>query len=192
MRLRDENKRKLIVQTAVKLFSERPFHKVRLDDVAEAAGVGKGTVYIYFKNKEELYYSLVYDGFAEMVDGLVRRVQEPGLDGAGKLKIIVGGIVDFGVKQPQLFEVMRTVGVPDANSLWDTKRRELAALIEKIIRDGIAAGEFSNDRPDRVGLYLMAMVRATMLYGPPIEDKAELTEHISGVLLRGISQNHKT
>jgi AcrR family transcriptional regulator len=54
MRLRDENKRRLIVQTAVRLFSELPFHKVRLDDVAEAAGVGKGTVYIYFKNKDLL------------------------------------------------------------------------------------------------------------------------------------------
>src|SRR5271170_3536141 len=102
MRLRDENKRRLIVQTAVKLFSEKPFHQVRLDDVAEAAGVGKGTVYIYFKNKEELYYSLIYEGFAEMVDRLQIEVNQPGLDGPGRLRAIVTAMVDFGIRQPQL------------------------------------------------------------------------------------------
>ena len=188
MRLRDENKRRLIVQTAVKLFSEQPFHKVRLDDVAEAAGVGKGTVYIYFKNKEELYYSLIYEGFAEMVDRTAAQVSEPGLDAAAKLRVIVAGMVDYGVHQPQLFEVLRTVGVPDATSSWDVKRKALAVLTEKVIRDGISAGEFSESRPERIGLYLMSMVRAVMLYGPAVEDNAELTEHITGVLLRGIAR----
>src|SRR6516165_7991581 len=100
MRLRDENKRRLIVQTAVKLFSEQPFHKVRLDDVAEAAGVGKGTVYIYFKNKEELYYSLVYEGFAEMIDGLHTRVAQAGPDYAAKLRVIVDAVVEYGLNHP--------------------------------------------------------------------------------------------
>ena len=190
MRLRDENKRRLIVQTAVKLFSEQPFHKVRLDDVAEAAGVGKGTVYIYFKNKEELYYSLVYDGFAEMVDRLKVQVNQPVMTAAAKVRTVVAGVVDYGIRHPQFFEVLRTVGVPDANSSWDAKRKEAAQLIERVIREGVDSGEFRPDgRPERVGLYLMAMVRAVMLYGPKVEDTTELTDHISGVLLRGISEN---
>jgi len=188
MRLRDENKRRLIVQTAVKLFSEQPFHKVRLDDVAEAAGVGKGTVYIYFKNKEELYYSLIYEGFAEMVDRVQIKVNEPGMSGPQKLCAIIAGMVDYGIRQPQVFEVLRTVGVPDATSSWDIKRKALAALTELVIRDGIAAGEFTESRPERIGLYLMSMVRAVMLYGPKVEDKVELTDHITGVLLRGIGR----
>ena len=188
MRLRDENKRRVIVQTAIKLFSEQPFHKVRLDDVAEAAGVGKGTVYIYFKNKEELYYSLVYEGFAEMVDRLKSQIGQDGVSGAQKVRMIVAGVVDYGIRHPQFFEVLRTVGVPDANSSWDAKRKEAADLIEKVIRDGVTHGEFSDSRPDRTGLYLMSMVRAVMLYGPKVEDKEELTDHIAGVLLRGIAR----
>ena len=187
MRLRDENKRRLIVQTAVKLFSEQPFHKVRLDDVAEAAGVGKGTVYIYFKNKEELYYSLVYEGFAEMIDGLHTRVNEPGLDHSTKLRTIVDAIVEYGVRHPQFFEVLRTVGVPDASTSWDAKRKEGADLIEQVVRDGMAAGAFTAVRPERIGLYLMAMVRSVMLYGPKVEDRSELTDDITNVLLHGIA-----
>ncbi|MGD0390006.1 MAG: TetR/AcrR family transcriptional regulator [Tepidisphaeraceae bacterium] len=188
MRLRDENKRRHIIETAVKLFSEQPFHKVRLDDVAEAAGVGKGTVYIYFKNKEELYYNLVYEGFANMVDRLQAQVKEPGLDAAGKLRTVVAGIIDYGTHHPQFFEVLRTVGVPDASSSWDHKRKECADLIEKVIRDAMAAGEFNDSHPERTPLYLMAMARAVMLYGPKVQDKDDLIEHITSVLLRGIGR----
>jgi AcrR family transcriptional regulator len=187
MRLRDENKRRLIVQTAVKLFSERPFHKVRLDDVAEAAGVGKGTVYIYFKNKEELYYSLIFEGFIEMVERLREQANHTEIPAAEKLRLAVAAVVDFGVRHPQFFEVLRTVGVPDATSSWDARRKEAADMIEKVVRDGVASGEFVESRPERVGLYLMSMVRAVMLYGPKVEDTTELTEHITGVLLRGIA-----
>jgi AcrR family transcriptional regulator len=186
MRLRDENKRRHIIQTAVKLFSEQPFHKVRLDDVAEAAGVGKGTVYIYFKNKEELYYYLIYEGFAELVDRLRAQVSQPGLSAVEKVRIAVGGLVEHFATHPQFFQVLRTVGIPDASSSWDHKRKECAELIEQVIRDGVAAGEFSDCHPDRSGMYLMAMVRAVMLYGPKVQDRGELTEHIVSVLLRGI------
>jgi AcrR family transcriptional regulator len=187
MRLRDENKRRLIVQTAVKLFSEKPFHQVRLDDVAEAAGVGKGTVYIYFKNKEELYYSLIYEGFVEMVDRLTEQANLTTVPGPKRLRMAVGAVVDFGARHPQFFEVLRTVGVPDANSPIGTKRKEAADMIEKVVRDGIAAGEFVESRPERIGVYLMSMVRAVMLYGPKVEDTVELTDHVTGVLLRGIA-----
>src|SRR5688572_31492436 len=66
----DENKRRHITNAAVRLFAQRPFHEVKLDDVAAAARVGKGTLYLYFKNKHDLYVTLIQDGFAELVDGL--------------------------------------------------------------------------------------------------------------------------
>jgi AcrR family transcriptional regulator len=187
MRLRDENKRRLIIQTAARLFSEQPFHKVRLDDVADAAGVGKGTVYIYFKNKEELYYSLVMEGFAQVVEKIQNEVNVNGVDNATKVRMIITRLVDHAVEHPQFFDVLRTVAIPDPDTAWDAKRRELAGLIEQVVRDGVVAGEFQDSRPDRVGLYLMAMVRSVMLYGPKVEDRQELIDHITAVLLRGIS-----
>ncbi len=188
MRLRDENKRKLIVQTAVKLFSERPFHRVRLDDVAEAAGVGKGTVYIYFKNKEELYYSLVYESFVELVERLRGQLGQPGSSHREKIGIIVEALADHAIRHPQLFEIMRTVAIPDASSAWDATRREFCKLIEDVIREGIASGDFADAHPERTGMYVMAMVRAAMLYGAPIDDPKDLAEHISSIMLGGITR----
>jgi len=187
MRLRDENKRRLIVQTAARLFSEQPFHKVRLDDVADAAGVGKGTVYIYFKNKEELYYSLVFDGFIELVQKVQTEVSAPAPDNATRLRMIVKQMVDHAVEHPQFFDVLRTVPVPDPDTTWDAKRRECAALIEKVVRDGVASGEFRDTHPERIGIYFMSMMRAIIIYGPKIEDRAELIEHMANFILHGIT-----
>jgi hypothetical protein len=111
------------------------------------------------------------------------------MTGAEKLRTIVAAVVDYGVRHPQFFEVLRTVGIPDATSSWDAKRKESVALIETVIREGLAAGEFSQGgHPERIGLYLMSMVRAVMLYGPNVEDQEELIEHITGVLLHGIAR----
>src|SRR6266480_3299827 len=66
----DEKKRALITATAARLFATQPFHKVRLDDIAAEAKIGKGTLYIYFDSKEDLYFSLIYDGLGRLVDTL--------------------------------------------------------------------------------------------------------------------------
>jgi AcrR family transcriptional regulator len=188
MRLRDENKRKLIVQTAIRLFSEQPFHRVRLDDVAEAAGVGKGTVYIYFKNKEELYYSLVYEGLAELVERCRARIAEHPTNHRENFLAIIEGLADHAVHHPQLFEIMRTVAIPDASSPWDAKRREFSAVMEEVIEQGIAAGDFVDAHPERTAKYFMAMVRAVMLYGPSVDDAKDLAAHVSSTLLGGIAK----
>lgn len=186
MRLKDENKRKAIVQTAIKLFSEQPFEDVRLDDVAEAAGVGKGTVYIYFKNKEDLYYSLVYDGLAEAVSELQVQMSDGHLGFEQKIAAAIQAVVNYALRYPRLSDVLRKAAVPDANTPWDAKRRELSGLIENIIRQGVEAGVFIDPRPDLTSIYIPAMVRAVMMYSPADVQVEVLVQHMTHVVLRGI------
>jgi AcrR family transcriptional regulator len=187
MRLRDENKRRLIVQTAGKLFSEQPFHKVRLEDVADAAGVGKGTVYIYFKNKEDLYYNLVLNDFAEMV----RRTEErlatmTTSNGTERLRAVIDVMVDHSFAHPQIFTVLRTLPPPDSSTSWDATRKDMAQLIASVIQQGVASGDLIDPRPDLTGLYLMGMIRAVMIFVPNQVDAPTLKDHLWGLLSRGI------
>ncbi|MDB5173389.1 MAG: putative Transcriptional regulator, TetR family [Phycisphaerales bacterium] len=78
MQVPNEQKRRHITSAAAKMFAARPFHKVRLDDIAAAAGVGKGTLYVYFDSKEDLYFTLTYEGFAQLVDRLNAQLDECG------------------------------------------------------------------------------------------------------------------
>src|SRR5436309_581828 len=127
MQIPNKRKRKVITDRAAKLFATRPFHKVRLEDIAAAAGVGKGTLYVYFDSKEDLYFSLIYDAFATVVDQLRVQVEKPDASPPDLLRAVVGGLVAFAFRHPHFFELMRTVGTVKGHSesAWNAKRREL-------------------------------------------------------------------
>lgn len=50
-----------ILEASLQLFAEKGFHKVTVDEIAERVGLSKGTVYLYFKNKEDLFFSIVQE-----------------------------------------------------------------------------------------------------------------------------------
>jgi len=65
-----------ITAAAMTLFAERGFAATRLEDVAAAAGIGKGTIYLYFSNKEELFQAVVRQRLLPRLDiaeALIRR-----------------------------------------------------------------------------------------------------------------------
>ena len=65
-RPRREETRPRLLAAAEKLFSSRRFHEITLDDVAREAGVGKGTIYLYFQGKDDLFVQTETAGFEEL------------------------------------------------------------------------------------------------------------------------------
>lgn len=184
----DERKRQLITTTAARMFATQPFHKVRLDDIAAEAGVGKGTLYIYFENKEDLYFSLVYQGFAELVDRLQAQLIDRPIRASLALRRVVDELVAFAFANPQLFEIMRTVGAGKGRtgSAWKEKRLELHGMIHQAIARGVAAGELRDARPDLTAACIPGMVRSIMLFGPKDVKEQTVSEHIMRILGAGI------
>lgn len=182
----DEKKRQLIAATAAKLFATRPFHKVKLDDVAAAAGVGKGTLYVYFKSKEDLYFWLIYDAFSRLVEQLQNRLGPGELPAARSLRLIIAELVKFGFDNPQLFELMRNAGPIIKDDRWGNKRKELAGLIEQTIRRGIASGEFRDPHPEITALCVPGLLRSVMLFGPRGLDEKTVAAQITRLLEQGI------
>ena len=182
----DEKKRQLIAETAAKLFASKPFHKVKLDDVAAEAGVGKGTLYIYFKSKEELYFWLIFDAFSQMVENMKSQLGHGELSARETLRRIMVELVRFGFNNPTLFELARTAGPGVADDRWTEKRKELTDLVEETIRRGNAAGEFDDPQPEITALCVPGLVRSVMLFGPKGLDEETITGQIARVLERGI------
>ena len=54
-----KDKRRLIIEAAMKIFARDGFHKATISDIAEVAGIGKGTVYEYFNSKTELFEDMI-------------------------------------------------------------------------------------------------------------------------------------
>jgi AcrR family transcriptional regulator len=180
MQVLNEQKRLKILAAAAELFAAHPFHKVLLSDVAEAACVGKGTLYIYFKNKDDLYLSVLYSGFAQLVDRMQDRLDQNQVGPMDNLETAIREIVQFAYQNPHMFELMRTVPWRDIidNAQWNSKRYELKGLIEAIIRRGIACGDFIDPHPDLTARFIPGLVRSVLMEGPQSIDSQTLTEHI--------------
>lgn len=181
----DEKKRQEIIAVATRLFATRAFHEVRLEDVAAAARIGKGTVYIYFRSKEDLFLTLIREGFSQLVEGLRHELADPTLSAWARLERIVAGHVDFATRFPHLFQLMRAGIVPAEDVELQRLRRELATLVERTIRRGTRDGELSDPRPELTAQFVISFVRGAILYGRPI-DSTTLREHLLRVLAGGI------
>jgi AcrR family transcriptional regulator len=78
-RIEPEARRQAILESALAEFAERGFAAARLDDVAARAGVAKGTLYLYFKDKEALFEELIRSAVAPLMDRLGRIAAAPDL-----------------------------------------------------------------------------------------------------------------
>jgi AcrR family transcriptional regulator len=183
-----EQKRGAILKAAAHFFASRPFHEVRLDDIAERAGVGKGTLYVYFDSKEALYLALVRDGFATIVDRIRRELAAGPPGAADRLGIVVEGLIGFGTAFPDVYRVMRTRVMSAEDPSIQEDRRVLSAIIEDVLRTGIDRGEISDPHPEITTQFILAFIRGALLYPPEGMTLEILKQHLLHVLLSGIGQ----
>ncbi|MGQ9615568.1 MAG: TetR/AcrR family transcriptional regulator [Spirochaetota bacterium] len=81
---RREEKRKRIMQAALKIFSRKGYTPAAVDEVAAEAGIGKGTLYLYFKDKEELFFSTIMS----VVEDLASMIQSEIPDGLSSVEAL--------------------------------------------------------------------------------------------------------
>lgn len=182
----NEKKRKDIINAAAKLFATRPFHEVRLDDVAAAARVGKGTLYIYFKNKDDLYISLIRNGFSQVLEQLNQRTVDEAASAWEILGQHVKALVGFAWRHPHFYELTRAAGPERHDWGLKQKRNEFAQLVERAIRLGVERGEFIDPYPALTSQFIPSLVRAAMLYGPRDLGEKAIAQHILQIIGQGL------
>jgi AcrR family transcriptional regulator len=136
--------RVLILATAERLFAERGVTAVHMADVAEAAGVGKGTLYRRFANKAELCLSLLNTQLQEFQDTMLARMRVQTAEGVSyreQLDQFLDSLVYFTeIHSPLLCEVQRGEMAPEE---WNFSRPHywLHMTISGLLRKAIQAGE---------------------------------------------------
>jgi TetR/AcrR family fatty acid metabolism transcriptional regulator len=155
-----------ILNVAVRLFATHRFHEARMEDIAAAAGVGKGTLYRYFKDKEELYLALLERTSTQMEERLNAAVAQPN-DPTGKLEAIVAAILDYCDEQPHVFDLIQHAEAlhrPTQRFPW--KARSLSIeLTQEAILEGQQAGLFRVQDPQLAVLMLLGAIRAVYRFG---------------------------
>ena len=141
------DKRRQILDAAVRVFARQGFHATRVADIADEAGVAYGLVYHYFRSKDEVLNEL----FVERWSLLLQAIEEA--DRAGgphrdRLAAVAGFIIDSYRHDPELMKVIIVEVTRAANSFGRTHLPEIRRAYEgiaKIVADGQAASAFRGD-----------------------------------------------
>lgn len=153
------------MRAAEKLFTSRGYHEISLDDVVQAAKVGKGTIYRYFKNKEDLFIQTAQSGFDELCE-IIRREVPGDASFSEQLLSACRRISRFFARRRQLFRMMQTEHARmfwrrgEVRSRWRERRRKLIEAVAVIIGKGVAEARVRSDIPPEVlARYLLGMLR---------------------------------
>lgn len=158
-------KREQIMQAAEKLFTSRRLHEITLDDIVREAHIGKGTIYTYFNDKDDLFFQVATAGFEELCDLLQHRVAG---DAPFKEQLLqaCGEITAFFGRRRQLF---RMIQAEDARmslcrsglrQQWQERRQHLVEGLGRILRRGQVEGLVRDDLTDQtLATFLLGLLR---------------------------------
>jgi TetR/AcrR family transcriptional regulator, fatty acid metabolism regulator protein len=138
------DKRRVILDAAVRVFARQGFHACRVSDIADEAGVAYGLVYHYFASKDEVLDTLFLERWNVMLE-LIREVDSQPLPVREKLEAITSFIVDSYSHDPDLMKVIIVEVTRAANSFGQThlaQIREAYELIGEIVTKAQQEGVF--------------------------------------------------
>jgi TetR/AcrR family fatty acid metabolism transcriptional regulator len=138
------DKRRVILDAAVRVFAHQGFHACRVSDIADEAGVAYGLVYHYFASKDEVLDTLFLERWNVMLE-LIREVDSQPLPVREKLGAIASFIVDSYRHDPDVMKVIIVEVTRAANSFGQThlaQIREAYELIGEIVTKAQEEGVF--------------------------------------------------
>lgn len=153
----DPEKRRRILEAAVRTFGRRGFHEARIAEIAAAAKVAEGTVYLYFRNKEDLL-GVVFD---ESMDGVLakgRAIARTNGSAGERLTRLVDLHLEFIGSDRDLASVFQIELRRSARLVERFSRSKLVEyfrLLGGVLREGIASREFRRDLDPRLAVRVL-------------------------------------
>jgi TetR/AcrR family transcriptional regulator, fatty acid metabolism regulator protein len=140
-----EEKRRVILDAAVRVFARSGFHTSRVGDIAEEAGVAHGLLYHYFSSKDEVLETIFRENWAVLVDRL-DAIEQSGEPAADQLRHVAAVILRNWQHQPDVIRVLvrEIARSPEVQARIGELVKPIAA-VERIIEHGQTSGEL---RPD--------------------------------------------
>ncbi|NIP31661.1 MAG: TetR family transcriptional regulator [Candidatus Dadabacteria bacterium] len=188
------NKKEDIIKAAAKLFSEKSFHDVKMDEIAEELGIAKGTIYLYFRSKEKLYLEILEESY-EAIEALLEKeiaIDEPSTI---KLKKVLGIIFSFYRRNLDVLKILsrdETHLIKEHFEFTEHWRLRRLKLYEKILEKGIKEGSFSIQNPKLTALIIFGLVRSVMFFYSSEKNTSHIAEEVFNVITNGILNSKLT
>ena len=185
----DPKKRVQILHAATDLFSTRDFHTVPVDEVAKAAGCGKGTLYLYFPTKEHLFYAAILEALDVLIVELETAVR--GHRGEPALLALARAACEFFWPRRHLTVLMQRYEhkqrEPEGIE-WRARRSRIAALARQIIEGDAGPRRLGPDESALATEMLLAMIRAAVLNHQDRDQPDRAAALVVDLFLHGLSR----
>ena len=191
---RTGDKRERILDAAVRVFAKKGFHATRVSEVAKAAGVADGTIYLYFKSKDQLLVSLFEDRVERLLAFLEKEL--PATVGASeKLRRIIELQLGLLEGERDLAEVITVILRQSTKLMKEYAAPKFTAYLDAIARvvaDGQASGELRGDVSPHLAARAIfgALDGITMTWALGKADRGGLVRasgQLAELVLRGLS-----
>ncbi len=164
-----------ILEGALSVFKEKGLDGATMDEIANASGFGKATLYYYFKSKEEVFSAILVDGWQNIWESLEPVIAEHGSPRKTFVNVLIK-IAENAQNRPGLFEFL--FNVPKAITLdeqpWKDYQHRLYAIIQGLLEDGVIKGEFPKVDPQLMFKALGGLFMGLVFMGDkkePVTDK---------------------
>lgn len=153
-----EEMRKRILDAAQTLFLENGYEKVSIRNIADAIEYSPATIYLYFKDKNELLYAVHKKGFGLMLQDFapIATIDDP----FERLVEMGRRYISFAVNNPELFDLMFIMVGPMEACLddeWDEGRNAFNTLVQ-VVRDCINTGVFKPQDPEVAAMMIWSAI----------------------------------
>src|SRR5213592_2350037 len=161
----DPDKPQQIIDAAVRVFARNGFYNSRVSDIAREAGIASGTIYLYFKTKDEILVTLFREKMAEWVASVRRELAE---------------VVQVELRQGQKF--FRGASAHEVSAYF--------TVINDVLEEGAAAGQIRRDLPVKIATKMlfgaMDQMATSWVLGKRAYRLTEAADSVAAIFLQGV------
>ncbi|WP_077621308.1 TetR/AcrR family transcriptional regulator [Sediminibacillus massiliensis] len=137
---------KQIIDAAVEVIAENGYHSSQVSKIAKKAGVADGTIYLYFKNKEDILVSLFQEKMGQFIEKIEEEISSKDTAEAKLLALIKMHFSQLGADIP--LAIVTQLELRQSNKELRAKINEVLkrylVIIDQIVEEGVAEGSFSD------------------------------------------------
>lgn len=188
-----------ILDAALNVFAEKGYAAARMEDIAAAAGVTKGTIYLYYSNKEDVFKTLARDVVGQaLADAAIHAKDFPGTP--KQLMALILTRINGFLQKPERAALPKIIlaesgNFPELARFWrDEVVEKAVGMLADTFAQGVAAGQFRDLPPDNVARLSVAPILLGVIWRTtfarfdtvPVDFDAIFAVHLD-VLMNGLS-----
>lgn len=193
MKIKEMNKRKReqrdhlaqVLRAAEKLFARRGFYPTTIDDIAKEAKLAKGTIYLYFDSKDDLFFSAIEKKLNALLGKIKEGVKEPG-SAWQRIKTAVGIHLKFLEENRDFFKIMQSLSEQLKEKLEKKlkgrvieKQSQYIEILTRLIQEAIRKKEIKPLNARKLAVILMGIIHSLTVYWISQKERGSLSEDVS-------------